>query len=131
LPAKWADRAPRVEHKDDGTDVWLFEGQEIPNIGLNAVAGRPPEEYGVDPTSLAEIRQGTYDIHKRVEDMNAGGVLGSLNFPSFPQFCGQVFTKADDPELGLAVLQAYNDWHVEDWCGAYPGRFIPLGVLPF
>lgn len=131
LPARWADRAPRVEHKDDGTDVWLFEGQEIPNIGLNAVAGRPPEEYGVDPTSFAEIREGTYDIHKRVEDMNAGGVLGSLNFPSFPQFCGQVFTKADDPELGLAVLQAYNDWHVEEWCGTYPGRFIPLGVLPF
>jgi predicted TIM-barrel fold metal-dependent hydrolase len=131
LPSRYADRAPRVVRQDDGTDVWVFEGQEIPNIGLNAVAGRPPEEYGVDPTSFDEIRPGTYDIHRRVEDMNAGGVLGSMNFPSFPQFCGQVFTKADDKDLGLAVLQAYNDWHVEDWCGAYPGRFIPLCVVPF
>ena len=24
-----------------GDDVWEFEGQKIPNIGLNAVAGRP------------------------------------------------------------------------------------------
>ena len=34
----------------DGNDVWFFEGQELPNIGLNAVAGRPPEEYGIEPT---------------------------------------------------------------------------------
>ena len=25
------------------------------------------------------------------------------------------------------MLQAYNDWHIEEWCGTYPGRFIPLG----
>ena len=24
------------------------------------------------------------------------------------------------------MLQAYNDWHIETWCGTYPGRFIPL-----
>jgi predicted TIM-barrel fold metal-dependent hydrolase len=131
LPRRYADRAPRVVHQDDGTDVWVFEGQEIPNIGLNAVAGRPPEEYGVDPTSFAEIRPGTYDIHARVADMNANGVLGSMCFPSFPQFCGQVFTKAEDKDLGLAVIRAYNDWHIEGWCGAHPGRFIPLAVLPF
>ena len=34
----------------DGTDVWQFLDFEIPNVGLNAVAGRPPEEYGIDPT---------------------------------------------------------------------------------
>jgi len=27
-------------------------------------------------------------------------------FPSFPQLCGQLFAKASDPELGLAVLRA-------------------------
>ena len=25
-------------------------------------------------------------------------------------------------------MQAYNDWHVDEWCGAYPGRFIPMGL---
>jgi predicted TIM-barrel fold metal-dependent hydrolase len=130
LPAAMSDRAPRVVHQDDGTDVWVFGDQEIPNIGLNAVAGRPPEEYGIDPTSFAELRVGTYDVDERVRDMDANGVLGSMCFPSFPQFCGQVFSKADDPALGLAVLRAYNDWHVEEWCGSHPGRFIPLGVLP-
>lgn len=35
-----------------------------------------------------------------------------------------------DDGTDVWVLQAYNDWHVEDWCGSHPGRFIPLGVQP-
>jgi predicted TIM-barrel fold metal-dependent hydrolase len=26
------------------------------------------------------------------------------------------------------VLRAYNDWHIDEWCGAYPGRFIPMAL---
>jgi predicted TIM-barrel fold metal-dependent hydrolase len=130
LPASLADRAPRVVRTEAGADVWVFEGQEVPNIGLNAVAGRPPEEYGVEPTAFDELRPGTYDVDRRVDDMNANGVLASMCFPSFPQFCGQVFAKAADRDLGLAVLRAYNDWHIDRWCGAHPGRFIPLAVVP-
>jgi len=130
LPARFADDAPRVVHQDDDIDVWVFGDQEIPNIGLNAVAGRPPLDYGVDPTAYADLRPGAYDVDARVADMDANGVLASMCFPSFPQFCGQVFSKAPDLDVGLAVLRAYNDWHVEAWCGAHPGRFIPLGVLP-
>jgi predicted TIM-barrel fold metal-dependent hydrolase len=28
------------------------------------------------------------------------------------------------------MLQAYNDWAIDEWCGTYPGRFIPLGIVP-
>ncbi len=41
LPAKFQDRAPSVKRLPDGSDVWVFNGHTIPNIGLNAVAGRP------------------------------------------------------------------------------------------
>ena len=46
-----------------------------------------------------------------------------------PEFGGRNATILDDPEFSLALLQAYNDWHVEEWCGAYPARFIPM-TLP-
>ena len=64
--------------------------------------------------------------------MNACGVLASMNFPTFPRFCGQVFLEeaSHDADLALAVLQAYNDWHIEDWAGAYPHRFIPIALGP-
>jgi Amidohydrolase len=128
LPAKYQDLAPRLERKPDGTDVWRYDGSEIPNIGLNAVVGRPPEEYGIEPTSLDQMRPGCFDVHERVRDMNANGVLGSMCFPSFPQFCGQLFARTADKDVALAMIRAYNDWHIEGWCGAEPGRFIPLSL---
>ena len=130
IPARYRDAAPKVISKADGSDVWSFNGSEIPNIGLNAVAGRPREEYGVEPTAFDEMRPGCYDIHERIKDMNAGGVLASMCFPSFPAFSGRLFAVADDKALALAVLRAYNDWHVDEWCAAYPGRFIPMGLVP-
>jgi predicted TIM-barrel fold metal-dependent hydrolase len=130
LPAKYRDIAPHVVHEADGTDVWHFLDFEIPNVGLNAVAGRPREEYGIDPTSFDELRPGCYDVAQRVLDMDANGLLGSLNFPSLPGFAGRLFAAMDDKDAALALNQAYNDWHIEEWCGAAPGRFIPLAVPP-
>jgi Predicted metal-dependent hydrolase of the TIM-barrel fold len=130
LPAKYRDIAPHVVHEADGTDVWHFLDFEIPNVGLNAVAGRPRDEYGIDPTSFDELRPGCFDVHQRVLDMNANGLLGSLNFPSLPGFAGRLFAAMDDKDAALALDRAYNDWHIEEWCGAEPGRFIPLAVPP-
>lgn len=130
VPERYRDQAPQVVERDDGSEAWTWMGQEATNIGLNAVAGRPPEEYGVEPTSFSEMRPGCYDIHERVRDMDANGVLGSMCFPSHAQFCGQFFANAEDKDLAHVMLQAYNDWHVDEWCGTYPGRFIPLSLPP-
>lgn len=130
LAAKYVDRAPKVIRTDKGDDVWSYNDSIIPNIGLNAVAGRPREEYGIEPTSYQEMRPGCFDIAERVKDMNAGGMLGSMCFPSFPSFSGRVFGASPDKDLALAVLQAYNDWHIDEWCGSAPGRFIPMAITP-
>ena len=98
---------------------------EVPNIGLNAVAGRPPEEYGIDPTSFDEIREGCFDLEKRILDMNANGLLGSLCFPSLPGFAGRLFMALDDKDDALVLAQAYNDWHIDEWCGTHPGPLHP------
>jgi predicted TIM-barrel fold metal-dependent hydrolase len=128
LRGRYRDEAPRVERRPDGSDAWVFNGAVIPNIGLNAVAGRPKEEYGIEPTAFDEMRPGCFDVHERIKDMDAGGVLGSMNFPSFPGFSGRLFAACEDKGLALAVLHAYNDWHIDEWCGAYPGRFIPMAL---
>ncbi len=131
IPGRYADRAPHFMSDDRG-DRWVFADGEARNAGLNAVAGRPPEEYGLEPAALKDIRVGCYDVHERVKDMSANGVLGSLNFPSMARFCGQFFVPrtAVDPDLALAVVRAYNDWHLDAWCGAYPDRFIPCTIPP-
>lgn len=128
LPAKYRDAAPKVEHQSDGSDFWVYDGNRLPNVGLNAVVGRPREEYGIEPTSFADMRAGCYDVGERVKDMNANGVLGSLNFPSVAQFCGQLFARTADKDQALAMVRAYNDWHIDAWCGADPDRFIPCAI---
>ncbi|MDH4170280.1 MAG: amidohydrolase [Acidimicrobiia bacterium] len=129
LPAAYADQAPKVVRTEAGDDVWTYNGHTIPNVGLNAVAGRPKEEYGVEPTSFEEMRPGCYDIHERVKDMSAGGVLAAMCFPSFPSFSGRLFLADEDHDLSAAVVRAYNDWHIDEWCGTYPDRHIPM-IIP-
>jgi predicted TIM-barrel fold metal-dependent hydrolase len=128
LASKYVEYAPKLITNPDGTDVWVYNGETIVNVALNAVAGRPKEEFGVEPTSLKQLRPGTYDHNERVKDMSANGVLGSLCFPSFPQFCGQLFARTADKDVGLAMVRAYNDWHIDEWCGSHPGRFIPSAL---
>ena len=35
-----------------------------------------------------------------------------------------------DKDLALLCVQSYNDWMIDEWCGAVPGRFIPLIIIP-
>ena len=45
LPAALADRAPRIEVTDRGTEEWIFDGGRYPQIGLNAISGRPKDQW--------------------------------------------------------------------------------------
>lgn len=127
LPERYKDDAPQLVHQDDGTDTWTFRETVIRTAALNAVAGRPKEEYGLEPQALDEIRPGCYDVNERVADMNAGGILAQMNFPSFPGFAARLFA-TEDADFSLALVRAYNDWHIDEWCGAHPGRFIPMAI---
>jgi predicted TIM-barrel fold metal-dependent hydrolase len=129
LPARLADRAPRVVEADDGTQAWEFEGERFTQVGMNAMAGRRLESMRYEPSRFDEMRPGCWDIDARVRDMDVNGVWASLNFPSMiTGFCGRVYSQARDPELGLAVTRAWNDWLFEEWYSPYPDRIIPLGI---
>lgn len=131
LPAHLKAIGPRIEKNEKGHDIWHFEDKTYANVGLNAVAGKSPDEYGMEPARFEDMIPGCYNPHERVKDMELDGIQASLNFPSFPGFAGRRFAEMANPELGLACVYAYNDWHIEEWCGAAPDRFIPLVVLPY
>ena len=127
-PAADKSEAPRII-KRDGKDVWTFHDKIFPTIGTNAVVGRPREEYGMEPDEFDQMRPGVFDALKRVDDMNVNGQLAAINFPTFPSFAGGAFLALAD-DLAARAIRAYNDWHVHEWCGAAPGRFIPMVILP-
>jgi predicted TIM-barrel fold metal-dependent hydrolase len=130
VPAKYRDRAPRIEERD-GAQMWVFEGKVLPNIGLAATVGRPREELGLEPNRFEQMREGCYKVDARVQDMNANGTFASLCFPTFPAIHAGVFSTIEDREIGRVMLQAYNDWHMDEWVGAHPTRFIPLAQTAY
>jgi len=127
MPSALAGAAPRVVELEGNSQAWEYEGRLYPNVGLNAVAGRRREDWSMDPARFEEMRPGCYDIEARVADMDVAGIWASLCFPSLVAgFCGAVFSRSNDPELGLACARAWNRWHLEVWAGTYPERIIPL-----
>ncbi|OHV29802.1 MULTISPECIES: amidohydrolase family protein [Pseudofrankia] len=150
LPARFAADAPvlrRVrgrfgtgprgawEQTDDGgwADVWHFDGNQAAILPGFAAAGKDQNWLGAhwDPMLYDDIRPGCFEQSARLADMDANHTEASLAFPTFPRFCGQTFHECADRELGLACVQVYNDWMIDEWCaGAGHGRLIPLTLIP-
>lgn len=129
LPAKYREAGPRIIERD-GKHLWSYEGVIYPTIGLNAVAGRPMQEWGLDPVRYEDMIPGCYDPVARIADMDLDGTQAALCFPSFPGFAGGTFQRAQDKELALLCVKAWNDFYIEEWCPTAPERYIPLALLP-
>jgi predicted TIM-barrel fold metal-dependent hydrolase len=136
-PRVWQDRLPQ-QHKDagpkivemNGKHVWHYDGDVFPTVGLNAVAGKPKEEWGIDPVRYEDMIPGCYDPAERVKDMDVDDIQAALCFPSFPGFGGGVFQRANDKELAELCVKAWNDYYIDEWCATAPDRFVPLSIVP-
>ena len=129
VPSGLAEQAPRIVETNQGHQVWEFEGERYTQVGMNAVAGRRPDSYTLEPFRFEQMRPGCYDVEARVQDMDINGVWASVNFPSqITGFCGRVFFDAPDRALGLACTRAWNDWLFEEWHSPHPDRIVPLGI---
>jgi predicted TIM-barrel fold metal-dependent hydrolase len=131
LPAKHADAAPRIVKLPDGNDTWLYEGRQSGNFALNAVAGKHPRDFGMDPRSYDDMLPGCDRIADRIKDMDIEGVWAQLCFPNFGGFAGSTFHAAQDKDLAKLCIQAYNDFILDEWCAYAPQRQIPLVMVPF
>lgn len=129
VPEKYREWTPKLVACEDGKDRWMYRGNQTGVVGLNAVVSWPKEEWGLDATRQAEMRPGAYDIHERVRDMNKNGIAASLNFPTFAGFSAGHFRHEKD-EITNVMISAYNDWHIDVWCGQYPDRMIPNAIVP-
>src|SRR4029453_18963332 len=127
VPARWKDHAPRIV-RDGGGEKWVFGDLETRSVGTNAVVSIPKEGWTKDPYLFSEMRPGAYDVHERVRDMDRNGILASMCFPSFIGFSAGHLSHFKD-EITVVMIQAYNDWHIDDWDGAHPGRFLPLAII--
>ncbi len=131
LPSKLVSAGPRVETLDT-EQVWVFGNKKkaIAEQGARLFSKAGMRDLLDIPRSFDDLRPGCCDPRERVKDMDAVNVSASLCFPSFPRFAGQEFLESDDRTLALECVRIYNDWMIDEWCGAAPGRLIPLVIVP-
>jgi predicted TIM-barrel fold metal-dependent hydrolase len=132
LPAKFRDRGPRWVSDDQG-EAWYVDDEVrvIVNGAVVASAFTDADRPGpYKPMTWDEIPASCYDPTARAEAMDVDRVLASLPFPNMPGFAGRVFQNLKDKELALLCIQAYNDWIVDEFAAAIPGRIIEVALIP-
>ena len=127
VPAKHRDRAPRVIEAE-GREYWVYEDIRHGTMGLNAVAGKPREEWSLEPARYSDMIPGCYDPVQRAKDMRSQGIYASVNFPTLPRFGGALFSEFKDKELADVCVQAWNDFIIDEWCAADPDMFVPMVI---
>jgi predicted TIM-barrel fold metal-dependent hydrolase len=134
FPAKYRDQAPHVEDREGHTQAWVWEGNESPISLMGSPRTRIFRTDGTGEDFKArhydDMVEACYNPTARTEAMDIDGVKAQLCFPTFPGFAGSRFMKPKDEMISLLVVQAYNDWMLEEWCAAAPDRFIPMIILP-
>jgi len=129
LPERFQDQAPQLVEDSEGGSAWRFAGSTEPDpIGLTATPGMPWNEFRWKGVTYDDARPGCYDGAARLEDMTLDGVDAEILFP--PQRTIGHFLGADDDELVLAGVEAYNDFLFEEFCAPDPTRLIGMAQIP-
>ncbi len=134
--AKWGDKVPHVAPNGDGTDSWYIDGQRrigavsvIPNVA--AVHGVMPDRTR-GPARWEDVPAKAYVPAERIKAMEQDGVDVHTFFGNIAGAAGHTFSSPSypDKDFCLDAIRAFNDYQIEEWAAAYPGRFITLGVVP-
>jgi predicted TIM-barrel fold metal-dependent hydrolase len=123
----------RFEERDDAplADVWHYDGKRIPLIRVAAASGYDRSEIDGRAVTYDDMHKACYDPVARLAAMDVAGIEASVCFPNmFVRFCGQTFSFAEDKELALLCIRAYNDFVVDEWCAGSHGRLVPMGIVP-
>ncbi len=130
MPAKFKDRAPRVErHDPSGSLRWRIGDRWGSLVGNYSIAGWKEFPPSIPPT-LEEANPASYDPEARVAHMDEVGIYAQVLYPNVIAFEGHAFLALPDEDLRLACVRTYNDYQSE-FASIAPDRFALMAMLPF
>jgi predicted TIM-barrel fold metal-dependent hydrolase len=128
MPAKFADRAPRLVGRDNGSMAWNFETRQMTVTPLVNAVGTSPVQWTLFGRGYEGLRPGAWDPAARLEDMAIDMVGIHVLFPTYVLAGGAAFSKTDR-EYQIACVRVYNDW-IAEFASYAPDRFIAVGLTP-
>jgi predicted TIM-barrel fold metal-dependent hydrolase len=136
-PAKYKERLPIVRKTDDGTKMWLFDGEPLFRAGGISFVnknGRKMPYFQEDITAHGNmwdiIHEASYDAKARAEFMDDIGVHAQIVYSNILGFSMGNLIHMDDKDLAYATVSVYNDAMAE-WASEAPGRLYPMAIMPF
>jgi predicted TIM-barrel fold metal-dependent hydrolase len=134
LPRAWGDNVMHMVYDERrGMDIWVIGDRQV-------AFGWPQAHYGARydspklrryPQTQEFVHPACYDAGERVKVMDRWGIESAVLFPNSTGFSLERYMARPDPEIAVAHVSAYNDFLVEEWVSAAPGRFIPMATIPF
>ena len=146
MPSKYGDLIPQVKYvPEDGADYWFVGDQNVYMVTSSVVYNGADGSYerrqkveGEDsawalfPSRFEEQHPSSYDPNERAKVMDEFGIRAAATYPNLGLVNPEIYRAGghNDVEYQTAVVTAYNDW-VLSWATEQPGRFIPLGNIPY
>jgi predicted TIM-barrel fold metal-dependent hydrolase len=124
MPAELADRMPRVERRDDATEILHVEGRSFVRR-LPAIVRGDGESQGLSMAELQSRPPGAHDLQLRLKDLDNEGIWGEVIYPSIGLWNGLI----RDPVLYREGVRVLNDWLKAQVLDVSP-RFVVAAQLP-
>jgi predicted TIM-barrel fold metal-dependent hydrolase len=134
VPVKFKDMVPRLEMRPNNVQVWVMDQWERPNIG-NLQCGMRYNEYLQNTGQTyfngdGSPRPGTGDAKQRLREQDQDGIDAEVLYPPIfgPALIRNMIKK--DREAYLAIVQAYNNFLLREYCAVAPDRLIGCVLVP-
>lgn len=130
MSKKWGDLVPHVRWDEQrGDEAWFVSGTRMSAVGAPAMAGW--HEYPPScPPRFADTDPRSWDPAKRLALMDDYGIHAQILYPNVAVFSQKTLQSNGSNDLQLECVRAYNDYLTE-WAQFAPGRYVPVGILPF
>ena len=125
VPAKYQDHVPRKVRMPDGGDAILIGDK--PQYGQGNLTGRPyANRWPLD--RRLDDKPGGGSPEQRVREQDIDGVDGEILFTHAAS--ADYYRGIKDIGAYNAVIHAWNEFLVEEYCAVAPKRLIGLGLIP-
>ena len=124
VPKAYRERAPRRVKLPNGNDIIVEEGRPITFRGTNQFAGKSLEAFS--PVELDfDHAVGAGSPQQRLKEQDQDGVDAELLFATEARN-----SSIQDKAAFLAIVKAFNDYFIEEYCGVAPDRLVGVAVMP-
>ena len=127
VPEKWRDRAPRRIKLANGDDAFIIENRRPHSPSLQ-ITGTGTSYEKHDARGISYEGPGTGTAAQRLREQDQDGIDAEILY-THPSYLNSWRGISDD-EPYVAMIHAYNEWLIEEYCSFAPDRLVGTGIIP-